>query len=144
MSMERVDLAIEKLRNNGVRLTPQRYAILSYLMGTTSHPTADEIYRELEDNFPNMSVATIYNNLKLFKEAGLVRELTFGDASSRFDGNTTDHYHCICVSCQRIVDFPYPPITGLEQEAQKTTGFLIDSHRLDFFGTCETCQQEKN
>ena len=78
---ERLKHAVDQLKAKGVRMTPQRHAILTYLMETITHPTADEIYRALEPRFPNMSVATVYNNLRVFKEAGLVRELTYGDSS---------------------------------------------------------------
>nr|MBO2469414.1 transcriptional repressor [Bacillota bacterium] len=91
MRSHRLEKAIEKLKANGVRITPQRYAILAYLIESMSHPTADEIYKALEKQFPNLSVATVYNNLRLFKEAGLVRELTYGDNSSRFDANMSEH-----------------------------------------------------
>lgn len=141
MSTERLEMAVDKLKSVGIRMTPQRYAILSFLMETTSHPTADEIFKYLEHQFPSMSVATVYNNLKVFKEAGLIRELTYGDASSRFDGNTADHYHCICTKCGKIVDFDYPPLTALEVEAQASSGFSISSHRLEFYGECESCKR---
>ncbi|RKD21011.1 transcriptional repressor [Ammoniphilus oxalaticus] len=144
MSAERLHHAVEKLKHNGIRMTPQRRAILSYLMETITHPTADEIFKEIEPEYPNMSVATVYNNLKLFKEVGLVRELTYGDVSSRFDGNMSDHYHCICTICGRIVDFDRPPIARLEQEAQQSTGFLISSHRLEFYGTCDLCEKAEH
>ncbi|WP_134699860.1 Fur family transcriptional regulator [Ammoniphilus sp. YIM 78166] len=139
MSTDRLESAVQKLKDIGIRMTPQRYAILSFLMDTLSHPTADEIYKELEPQFPSMSVATVYNNLKVFKDAGLVRELTYGDSSSRFDGNTEDHYHCICTSCGKIVDFDYEPLADLEKEAQLSTGFTIATHRLEFYGTCGAC-----
>lgn len=139
MSADRLEMAVEKLKNIGVRMTPQRYAILSFLMETLSHPTADEIHKHLEQQFPNISVATVYNNLKLFKEAHLVRELTYGDAKSRFDGNMSDHYHCICTSCGKIADFHHPPLVDLEQEARLSTGFTVTTHRLEFYGTCENC-----
>ena len=99
MSNSRLDKAVETLKENGVRMTPQRHAILNYLYSTMGHPTADDIYKALEGTFPNMSVATVYNNLQLFKDAGLVRELTYGDSSSRFDANMMDHYHVICRKC---------------------------------------------
>lgn len=144
MSAERLHHAVDKLKHNGIRMTPQRYAILSFLLETVSHPTADEIFKEIEPQFPNMSVATVYNNLKLFKEVGLVRELTYGDVSSRFDGNMSDHYHCICTVCGRIVDFDHPPIANLECEAEETTGFSISSHRLEFYGECEICKEKEH
>ena len=140
MRSHRLEKAIEKLKANGVRITPQRYAILAYLIESMSHPTADEIYKALEKQFPNLSVATVYNNLRLFKEAGLVRELTYGDNSSRFDANMSDHYHVICTSCGKIVDFAYPPLTEVELVAEKVTGFRVKSHRMEVYGLCRECQ----
>lgn len=145
MAMEnsRVNQAIEVLKSTGVRVTPQRYAILEYLLTSLGHPTADEIYRALEDKFPNMSVATVYNNLRVFKEAGMIRELTYGDASSRFDANMTEHYHIICRECGKIVDFEYPPLLQVEKEAEEKTGFRVETHRMELYGVCNSCQKEK-
>lgn len=137
---DRLRKAVEKLKATGVRMTPQRHAILEYLLSSMSHPTADEIYKALEKDFPNMSVATIYNNLRLFKEAGLVRELTYGDSSSRFDANMSDHYHIICRRCGKITDFEYPPLIEVEEEAARKTGFRVDSHRMEVYGLCAECQ----
>src|SRR5690348_14696570 len=91
--------AIDALKSTRVRMTPQRHAILEFLYETKAHPTADEIYKALEGRFPNMSVATVYNNLRVFKEVRIVKELSYGDSSSRFDCVTTNHYHVICKNC---------------------------------------------
>ncbi|HEX7056730.1 MAG TPA: Fur family transcriptional regulator [Bacilli bacterium] len=131
--------AIDKLKSSGVRMTPQRHAILSYLLNTKSHPSADEIYKALERKFPSMSVATIYNNLKVFIDSGLVRELTYGDDASRFDADMSDHYHAICEQCGKIVDFDHPPIKSVEEAALEQTGFQIKGHRLEVYGICESC-----
>lgn len=141
MSVEQLQPALEKLKNAGVRMTPQRHAILAYLMGTKSHPTADEIYRSLEGKFPNMSVATVYNNLRLLKDIGLVKELTYGDSSSRFDGNMMDHYHAICIKCGRIDDFDFEgDLETAQKQAEIKTGFQAISHRLEVYGICRACQ----
>ncbi len=134
-----VNLALEQLKMNGVRMTPQRHAILSYLMDSMSHPTADEIYKALSPIYPSMSVATIYNNLRLFVEAGLVRELTYGDDSSRFDSDLSDHYHAICKTCGSIVDFNYPPLLEVERTASRVTGFVVEGHRMEIYGVCSSC-----
>lgn len=138
---EELKEALEMLKNTGVRITPQRHAILEYLVESMTHPTADDIYKALEGKFPNMSVATVYNNLRVFKEVGLVKELTYGDASSRFDYVTSQHYHVICENCGKIVDFPYGGLEKLEEEAAKTTGFVINSHRLEIYGVCPECHK---
>ncbi|MDY0323421.1 MAG: Fur family transcriptional regulator [Candidatus Carbobacillus sp.] len=138
---ERLEEAVKTLKDRGVRMTPQRYAILSYLLETRSHPTADEIYKSLADRFPSMSVATVYNNLKLLKDAGLVRELTFGDQASRFDGQMHDHYHITCIVCGRIDDFEYPPMRFIEKEAERLTGYATTEHRMEVYGICPACRK---
>lgn len=143
MEKNRINQAVEQLKATGVRMTPQRYAILEYLLTSLTHPTADDIYKSLEGKFPNMSVATVYNNLRLFKEAGLVRELTYGDASSRFDAQMHDHYHIICRECGKIVDFEYPSLIKVEEEAAKVTGFQVENHRMEIYGRCRSCQLEQ-
>lgn len=135
----RIEQAVEKLKKTGVRMTPQRHAILSYLMRTKSHPSVDEIYRALEKRFPNMSVATVYNNLKVFLEVGLVRELTYGDGASRYDADMSDHYHAICNECGKIVDFEYVSLDDIEQAARMQTDFAISGHRMEVYGTCANC-----
>jgi len=131
--------ALDTLKSTGVRITPQRLAILEYMISSMSHPTADDIYRALEQNFPNMSVATVYNNLRVFREAGLVKELPFGDSSSRFDFVTHDHYHIICQDCGTIVDFHYPALDEVEHVASHVTGFQVNSHRMEIYGKCPSC-----
>lgn len=141
MSNTKLRDAIDTLKESGVRITPQRHAVLEFLLNSAVHPTADEIYKALEGKFPNMSVATVYNNLRVLKEIGLVRELTYGDASSRFDSNTHEHYHIICNVCGKIVDFHYPILDEVESLAQQVTGFEVSHHRMELYGKCEACQE---
>ncbi|MEK3733491.1 MULTISPECIES: Fur family transcriptional regulator [Paenibacillus] len=135
-----VQHALEQLKTTGVRITPQRHAILSYLIESMGHPTADEIYRALEPKFPSMSVATVYNNLKMFIEAGMVRELTYGDNSSRFDANVSEHYHVICEQCGKIEDFSYSSLEDVQRQAEKSTGFEIKGLRMELYGLCKSCK----
>ncbi len=138
-----LEAAINTLKKSGVRITPQRHAVLEYLLTSQSHPTADEIYKALEDKFPNMSVATVYNNLRILKELGLVQELTYGDDSSRFDSSPEQHYHIICEECGKIVDFHYPTLDEIESLAEKVSGFEISHHRMELYGVCSDCVEEK-
>jgi Fur family transcriptional regulator, peroxide stress response regulator len=141
VSEDKLQRAINALKESGVRITPQRHAVLDYLLNSMIHPTADDIYKALEGKFPNMSVATVYNNLRVLRENGLVRELTYGDSSSRFECNLSDHYHIICESCGKIVDFHYPSLDEVESLAQKVTGFTVSHHRMEVYGVCKECQQ---
>ncbi len=136
--------ALDTLKESGVRITPQRHAILEYLINTMTHPTADEIYKALEGKFPNMSVATVYNNLRVFRQVGLVKELTYGDSSSRFDFTTHDHYHVICESCGKIVDFQYPGLDEVEHFASHVSGFKVSHHRLEIYGQCPDCVKKES
>ncbi|WP_036824774.1 peroxide-responsive transcriptional repressor PerR [Pontibacillus yanchengensis] len=144
VSEQRLSEALDTLKGSGVRITPQRHAVLEYLIQSMSHPTADDIYKALEGKFPNMSVATVYNNLRVFKEIGLVRELTYGDSSSRFDCNTSEHYHAICNDCGKIVDFHYPILDEVESLAEQVTGFDVSHHRMEVYGVCEDCKKQQH
>lgn len=144
MSQSQLKEALDTLKVSGVRITPQRHAILEYLINSMTHPTADEIFKALEGKFPNMSVATVYNNLRVFREVGLVKELTYGDSSSRFDFSTHDHYHAICESCGKIVDFQYPGLDEVEQFATHVTGYNVSHHRLEVYGICPECAKKES
>jgi Fur family peroxide stress response transcriptional regulator len=143
VSDDHLQEAISTLKYTGIRITPQRHAILEHLINSMSHPTADDIYKALEGKFPNMSVATVYNNLRVFKDVGLVKELTYGDASSRFDFVTSDHYHIICDECGKIVDFHYPGLDEVETLAEHVTGFKVGRHRMEIYGHCPECKDTK-
>ncbi|HHQ0578840.1 TPA: peroxide-responsive transcriptional repressor PerR [Listeria monocytogenes] len=144
MSNATLKEAVDVLKKTGVRITPQRHAILEFLINSHTHPTADDIYRALEGNFPNMSVATVYNNLRVFRDAGLIKELSYGDASSRFDFSTSNHYHAICNVCGKIVDFHYPGLDEVEHFAAHMTGYEIDNHRLEVYGICPACKEKQS
>lgn len=141
MSKHEIEDAIYRLKENHIRITPQRQAILEFLIENRTHPTVDEIYHALSPKFSSMSVATVYNNLRLFTEIGFVKEMNYGDASSRFDFETRPHYHAICRKCGKIEDFYYPSLEDVETAASMLTGFKIDEHRLEVYGLCPECQE---
>lgn len=140
MTQKKIEEAISQLKQVKFRITPQRYAILEYLIEQRNHPTVDDIYCALVDRFPNMSLATVYNNLKIFIEVGLVTEMQYGDASSRFDFTNIPHYHAVCEKCGKVVDVFYPGLEDVESATEKLTGFQIDKHRLELYGICPECK----
>lgn len=137
-----LDQYIDILKQKNMRMTSQRYAILEYLLTDEIHPTANEIYQHLKTDFPNMSIATIYNNLNFFKEAGILIELPFSDSSSRFDLSVSKHYHAICNKCGKVVDFNYPGLVEIEHAIENMTGFKVDGHQFNITGYCPICQKE--
>lgn len=138
-----VEQSIERLKEAHVRITPQRYAILEYLIEKDTHPTADEIYKDLVTRFPSMSVATVYNNLRLLTKRGFVKEMKFGDSSSRYDFASTEHYHAVCNNCGKVEDIYYPGLEAVEEVTSDLTGFSVESHRLEVYGLCPECQEKE-
>lgn len=131
---------LKGLKDKGVRFTPQRQAILEFLLATDTHPTAEDIYKEVKTKFPGVSLGTIYNTLNMLKEHGFILELTCGDMSSRFDGNPINHYHTMCTNCGRVVDF-HCNLISMDYLAAEKTGFTINTHNLVFYGICPICQK---
>lgn len=140
MSLNRQDSLYQELKERGIRLTPQRMAILEYLRDTSVHPRADQVHEQIRLRFPGVSLATVYNNLKVLKDKGLVSELSYGDLASRFDGNTDPHYHVNCVICGIVVDFQGPTVTGLCEGAARATQFNISGYRIELYGECPNCR----
>ncbi|MFZ3102323.1 MAG: transcriptional repressor [Desulfitobacteriaceae bacterium] len=131
---------LRQLKDKGVRFTPQRQAILEFLLRTDTHPTAEDIYQDVKAKFPGVSLGTIYNTLNMLKEHGHILELSYGDMSSRFDGNPKNHYHVVCSECGKVVDY-HRPLIQLEQEAEEMTAFQVRGHRLEFYGICPECSK---
>ena len=138
---ERYRAIVDRLREHGHKLTPQRLAIAKILGLSDGHPSAEDIYRQLQDDFPTMSLATVYRNVLLIKSLGEVLELGFADGSNRYDGNKPyPHPHVVCVKCKAIIDPDLESLKDMAAEVSAETGFTILSHRVDFFGICKTCQ----
>ena len=121
----------------------KRNAILSCLRCSRVHPSAEEIYRMLQAEHPDISLATVYRNLSLFKRQGLIRSLGAVDGIERFDADTSPHVHFICTGCGRVLDLPQlTPPQALAAEAQASSGCQITGCQLTFTGVCLSCQQQ--
>ena len=132
---------VEKLRESGHRLTPQRMAVLDVLLHTKAHPTAEQIFEQVRAEFPMTSLATIYKTVSVLKEMGEVLELGSSDGSKHYDGISHPHPHLICIKCRRIVDAEVSGLEELPQEVAQRTGYQIVGHQFDFFGICPSCQE---
>jgi Fur family peroxide stress response transcriptional regulator len=137
---KRFETIIQKLRDNGHKITPQRLAITAVLTKSEGHPSVEDIYDQIKTDFPTMSLATVYRNIVLIKSLGEVLELGFPDGSNRYDGNKPPpHPHVICVKCKKIVDPDLDSFDDMKKEVASATSFTILNHRLDFFGICSNC-----
>lgn len=134
---------IAKYKDKGLRLTPQRIAILKYLDGNTSHPTADNIYRDLKQKNPTLSFATVYNTLQTLREHGEVMEITIDPVRKHYDPNTSPHHHVICISCNDLWDVfvDYSDVLKLPSNVAK--GIKTVGVHVDFYGLCKNCQKEE-
>jgi Fur family peroxide stress response transcriptional regulator len=138
--MIRFSTMVEKLKANKQKLTPQRLAIVKILSSSDGHPSVEMIFDRLRDDFPSMSLATVYRNVLLIKSLGEALELGFSDGSNRYDGNKPyPHPHVICLKCRKIIDPSLDTLNDLSEVISKETGFRIISHRVDFFGICQDC-----
>lgn len=122
-----------------IRKTKQRELILSVLRSTKSHPTADWIYQEVRKQMPNISLGTVYRNLKTLTEMGEILELSYGSTYSRFDGNAKMHYHFVCEHCGKVYDLDLPVNEAIDTQIEKQYGVSVSQHRLEFYGACREC-----
>ncbi|MBD3385243.1 transcriptional repressor [candidate division KSB1 bacterium] len=126
------------------RQSKQRNRLLELLRSTSTHPTADWLYRQLKNEFPNLSLGTVYRNLATLIEGGQVKKIHFGSTFDRFEAKTQPHYHLICESCGKIFDFEMPATyDNLNEQAKQLTAFTIRHHKLEFFGLCRQCNAKK-
>ncbi|MDA8078095.1 MAG: transcriptional repressor [Nitrospiraceae bacterium] len=130
---------MDRYKNIGLKLTPQRLAILDFLEGNTTHPSAEEIFAAVSDRFPTMSFATVYNTLETLKEKGAVIELTGDPRKKRFDPNTAPHHHLICIRCRRIADVQVDYKIDLPRSSRM--GFEITGNHIEFYGVCPACRK---
>ena len=132
---------MEKYREIGLKLTPQRLAILHYLEGNKDHPSAESVYRAVHKKFPTMSLATVYSTLSALKEKGSLLELTIDPDKKRFDPETRLHNHLICISCRRIVDIHGEYQLNLPDNANHN--FAIIGSQVEFYGFCPGCSSKQ-
>jgi Fur family transcriptional regulator, peroxide stress response regulator len=130
---------MDKYRNIGLKLTPQRMAIFDYLDGNKDHPSAEEIYTAVLKRFPTMSFATVYNTLSALRDKGGVRELTIDPAKKRYDPEPGRHNHLICLACKKVVDIQID--YDLELPNSVKQDFTVFNNQVEFYGVCPGCKE---
>ena len=132
------------LRRRGLRVTPQRVAIMSFLHGNTDHPTADEIYETVSEIQPSISLNTVYKTLESFEEANLVWRFAVGQKQKfHYDPNTEIHPHLTCSRCGRVDDLPDDD----DEIQQKVEKLLLEPQyqvmriEINAIGICRQCRE---
>jgi fe2+/zn2+ uptake regulation protein, putative len=131
---------IGHLRSKGVRITETRKAIITYIIESHNHPSAEMIYHDLLPNFPNMSLATVYNNIKVLIDEGFVTEIKVrNDTTTYFDFMGHQHLNVICEKCGLIADLELE-LPDVKHEAEAQTGYHITQSQTTVYGICPKCQ----
>ena len=120
--------------------TIQRSLVLDAVNRLKSHATADEVYAEVAATHPNISKATVYRNLNLLSDMGMIRKLEIPGGADRFDHICKEHCHVKCEKCGRVFDIEIPYIDGLENRVENRNGFELTGYDILFRGICPGCR----
>lgn len=134
---------IEHLRGKHIRITETRKAIIAYLINSTEHPSADKIYKDLLPEHPSLSLATVYNNIKVLVNEGFVTELKVtNNPTTYYDFMGHQHINIICKCCGAITDFMDVDAIDIGKEAYEQTGYQITKIQVTAYGLCPKCQED--
>ncbi len=132
----------DMLKTKKLKVTPQRLAIFHMLYNTSSHPSAETIYKSLQETHPTMSLATVYKTLDALQKARLIQQLNVGEESFRYDATVSSHPHVICLDCNRVFDLESDILNDLRSKVSKYTDFELITEKVYFYGTCPECKDK--
>ncbi len=119
----------------------KRDAVLNCLRSTTTHPSAEWVHAQLKPEYPDISLGTVYRNLSMFKQQGIITSIGTVRGVERFDANTEPHVHFICTTCDAVLDLPEMEIPAeLSEAASRYSGGHAQTCQLCFNGTCRECE----
>ena len=125
----------------GKRYSRQRELIYEAVRGSKEHPTAEMVYQWLKPDNPNLSLGTVYRNLNLLSQEGLLRRMPF--SVERYDAHTTPHCHLVCEGCGRVYDLELEYDQAADEAAAAELGAEILRHETIFYGQCAHCWKDK-
>ena len=131
------------LREGGSRITPQRIAIVDYLLKTDDHPSAEHIHKVIQKKYPMVSLSTIYKTLDLLRQKKLVNEIEV-EGEARFDAHTDDHINLVCMNCGKIDDINEDLLKEIQNKAARKSKYLILKSSFELFGYCSNCKSKIN
>ena len=124
-----------------LKYSRQREAIKNFLMSRTDHPTADTVYSCLREEYPNISLGTVYRNLALLADLGEISKISTGSGADHYDGNVQHHQHFICTHCHQVYDIQMENIDIIMVIAARIFPGHIETYCANFFGVCEECMK---
>ena len=134
----------DRLREWGVRVTPQRLAIAEAVLNSEDHPSVQQIFERVRDHFPSMTLATIYSTLDVLERSGLIQELPFPQFS-RYESNMDPHVNLVCIQCGNVIDsvVGQDAVVRLRDQISGQANFQVAWQRVDFHGWCRRCAAER-
>jgi len=125
-----------------LRMTHQREIILSEIKKCSTHPTADELYERIKKKLPRISLATVYRNLEIMSEAGLIKKLEISGRQKRFDWDLHQHDHIYCMECHRVDNIDLGRKKQIALPTDEHHGYQVSGCRIEFYGICPECAQK--
>ena len=116
--------------------------MLELLQSTRTHPTANWLYGRLRKEFPDLSMGTVYRNIGILIQQGFINRIAFGSTFDHLDANMKSHYHFICEKCDSITDLEVLPDKSLNAWPDKSRGFTVSRHEIEFYGLCPKCSKK--
>ena len=133
---------VDKLKKLGYRLTPQRLMIASAIENSDDHISAEEIYSQVVNKYPNVNISTIYRTLELLEQLGLVTETDLGGGRVRYHPvDKGHHHHLICQECGALIDLDESMLSSLKDTLLREYEFIADLRHLGIFGRCVKCRK---
>lgn len=144
-----IDKIKTKLREGGLKLTPQRLTILDVIIRAEgTHLTIEELYELVKGVKPETGVATVYRTILLFEELGIVKKLDLNDGIYRYELNHEEevhgHHHLVCSACGKVEEVKDDLLDSVEQVIESDYKFRIKDHSLKFYGLCSDCYQNES
>ncbi len=139
--MQQLEQLVSNLREEGLRITPQRIAIVDYLLKTPDHPSAEQIHKTIRKKYPMVGLSTVYKTLDLLKEKRLVNEIEV-EGEARFDAHTDEHINLVCMNCGKIEDMDEKSLKEIQSKIAKKSKYRIVKSSFELFGYCNKCKSK--
>lgn len=137
-----IEQFIEKCKEHDLNITPQRILIYKELLRHNDHPDAETIYRNVKEQFPTISLATIYKTLDTFVKLGILSPFRSASGNTRYDTNVDHHHHLVCIRCDKVIDISHDALSSLPVRSLPLGGFEVINHQVEIKGVCKACQQK--
>lgn len=130
---------ISYLKDNAHRITNERFLILDAALNMQTHFDADELYLQMKNNYINVSRATVYKTLELMNECHILTKHNFKGDRTRYETKIgrNPHYHIICITCNKIIEFEYPEIEKINKKVCRENHLTMVDHTMQVFAKCE-------